>query len=147
MKVTLEEFKKYAAMYWGQRVLKFGKTAPATQFVNSSMMDYMTKDCVLELRPFSDMTEEEAKIFMDLRSDAEVYKKDVFDNYIEFKYKWFDEDVRPTTHDGKCYSAIGIGKDAAKLFVHPEKLLYLLKQGFDLFNLIPEGLAIDKTKL
>ena len=23
---------------------------------------------------------------------------------------------------------------------------YLLKQGFDLFNLIPEGLAIDKTK-
>jgi len=24
---------------------------------------------------------------------------------------------------------------------------YLLKQGFDLFNLIPEGLAIDKTKL
>lgn len=29
----------------------------------------------------------------------------------------------------------------------PETFRYLLKQGFDLFNLIPEGLAIDKTKL
>ena len=27
----------------------------------------------------------------------------------------------------------------------PEAILYLLKQGFDLFNLIPEGIALDKT--
>ena len=28
-----------------------------------------------------------------------------------------------------------------------KQFLYLLSKGFDLFNLIPEGLAIDKTKL
>jgi hypothetical protein len=32
-------------------------------------------------------------------------------------------------------------------YYNPEELRWLLKQGFDLFNLIPEGLAIDKTKL
>ena len=31
--------------------------------------------------------------------------------------------------------------------VSAEETIYLLKQGFDLFNLIPERLAIDKTKI
>lgn len=30
--------------------------------------------------------------------------------------------------------------------LNPDEFLYLLKQGFDLFNLIEEGLAIDKSK-
>jgi len=49
-------------------------------------------------------------------------------------------------------SAVMLGKmllnmDRGKIENPFECTLYLLKQGFDLFNLIPEGLAIDATTL
>jgi len=57
-KLTLNEFKKIACLYYGQRVLKFGKTAPATQLAIDCMILRMTMDCVLELKNLSDITDE-----------------------------------------------------------------------------------------
>ena len=44
---------------------------------------------------------------------------------------------------------VGDARDATRYFIETdgEKTRYLLSKQFDLFNLIPEGLAIDKTTL
>lgn len=61
--LTNEEKEKIFTMYWGQRVLKFSKTAPATQYVNGTMLSYAYKnnECCLELTPISSITDEDAR--------------------------------------------------------------------------------------
>ena len=72
----------------------------------------------LILRPLSDMTKEE----------MEECGNMIYD---------FSDDPELNTWEWQ-YFQIGLA---------PEQLYYLLKNGFDLFNLIPEGLAIDKTRI
>lgn len=77
------------------------------------------KDVKLVLRPLSDMTKEEAN-FLDAMAKAQK-----------------DGQVKPAN----CEFVTGIRTTSA------EALRVLLSKGFDLFNLIPEGLAIDKADL
>lgn len=55
-----EQRNKIFTMYWGQRVLKFSKTAPATQLVIPETMYRLTKDCYLSLTPLSKISDEDA---------------------------------------------------------------------------------------
>lgn len=70
------------------------------------------------LRPLSSMTEEEGKIL-----DAMAQQQ--HDNFTEIP---------------NCKFFTGIRTKSADAF------LYMLSRSFDLFNLIPDGLAIDSTK-
>jgi len=54
-----KQLSDYLHFYWGQRVLKFSRTAPATQLVICGMTERITDECVLVLRPLSDMTIDE----------------------------------------------------------------------------------------
>lgn len=58
--LTNEQKAKIFAMYWGQRVLKFSKTAPATQYVDEYMFARIDKECVLALTPLSAISDEHA---------------------------------------------------------------------------------------
>lgn len=115
--LSRDEKMRLFAMYYGQRVLKFSKTAPATQLMIPEFMSRITDECVLVLRPLSDMTEDELQecgnMIYDFSNDPELNN---------FKWKDFE---------------IGLA---------PEQFVYLLSKGFDLFGLIPSGLAIDNTK-
>ncbi len=58
-----------------------------------------------------------------------------------------------TKEENICYSRTGLRhisesvENYDSIRIESEKTAYLLKQGFDLFNLISTGQAIDKTKL
>ncbi len=83
------------------------------------------------LRPLSDMTKEEAMLYVKIL-DEYAYRVFLKDGQIQFDYHKGDE----------------IGSGCFDLMYScPEQFLYLLKQRFDLFNLISEGLALDKTKM
>jgi len=86
------------------------------------------------LRPLSDMTEEEANIVWKLFGWNERitnFQERMMNILWEFDPP--DEESEPDWSPGRWKYLISA-------------LLYLLKQGFDLFNLIPEGLSIDKNK-
>lgn len=59
-KLTNEEISRVFAMYYGQRVLKFSKTAPATQICDCYMLGRINNDCVISLTPLSAITDEHA---------------------------------------------------------------------------------------
>lgn len=96
----------------------------------------------LILRPLSDMTEEEVKVacgWVQAQREILSFRKTL--KFAEVNYRWPDTRME----NGWAYSSIA-------LYWHkeewtPEITLYLLSRGFDLFELIPEGLAIDKTTL
>lgn len=85
------------------------------------------------LRPLSDMTEEEQKQFcanefnVDIK---EIYELVNVEGNIQFRVQ----------------QKYGIHLCAFKS-ISPISFIFFLKQGFDLFNLIPDGLALDKNKL
>jgi hypothetical protein len=92
------------------------------------------------LRPLSDMTEEEAWEFVggksdQLYDDLKIDKIDKTGIVISYVINAGDEGSFPQSHKFDFF-ALG-----------PEQLRRLLSRGFDLFNLIPEGLAIDKTTI
>jgi hypothetical protein len=78
----------------------------------------------LLLRPLSDMTEEEAKCWYDFRGRYQITNPKCA---IENVYRGL-------------YSEGHNGMQVAELTRH------LLSKGFDIFDLIPAGLAIDRTK-
>lgn len=82
----------------------------------------------LILRPLSDMSEEEAKELL-LMNDGEATK------------------IHKITNGGITY---GIRNDSEKYTryfgsLNPPQFVYLLSRGFDLFELIPAGLAIKQS--
>src|SRR5688572_910316 len=83
------------------------------------------------LRPLSDMTEEEA-IGLAKIQKYDIPEDDGVREELINIYTYDDEELTLGNYLPVKYYLDG--------------LLYLLKQSFDLFNLIPEGLAIDKTK-
>lgn len=82
---------------------------------------YKTAHAKLVLRPLSDMTEEEFEVF-------KSYCENDFSKMVIIESMSKDE-----SYTRLCHQA--------------EAQRYLLSRSFDLFNLIPEGLAIDKTTL
>jgi hypothetical protein len=99
------------------------------------------------LRPLSDMTEEEAKIYFGISESAEVYKKNMYDDHSEFLYRWEDRRRKYNTSDGMAHSAVGIAHNCENADMTPTQFLFLLSKHFDLFGLIEAGLAIDATTL
>lgn len=92
------------------------------------------------LRPLSDMTEEEAREVVLLRSPIGSVKDS--DSIV----------IVESMADGKRIKWHFAGVPNIPRFVNtdelnPRQFILLLSKGFDLFNLITEGLAIDKTKL
>jgi hypothetical protein len=90
------------------------------------------------LRPLSDMTEEEAIECAKL-SEWEPHFRDVKVErtaYGDLLVKWDG-----MVEGGEQQNVTG------DMFYCAEQFQYLLSKSFDLFNLIPEGLAIEKTKL
>lgn len=93
------------AMYYGQRVLKFSKTAPATQVMDYYMMGRLTDDCVLALTPLEDISDEDAieagKIMGATDEDIESVRIEVggikilFEPFYNIDYKIADNDVKP----------------------------------------------------
>lgn len=96
-----------------------------TYYVSLDMPEY----CRPILRLLSDMTEEEAKEF--LRIDG-ITAGFMSVNAFGIRHN----------HTTWEFNPHGEGMPA-----NPNQFAFLLSKGFDLFNLIPDGLAIDKTKL
>ena len=95
-------------------------------------------DIKLRLRPLSDMAREEAEFVNcgSIISDEELKE---YGYYNEFS------DGCPA-YQYLRYEDYGSTQTLADAIGNPVSWDYLLKQGFDLFDLIPAGLAVDKTK-
>lgn len=96
----------------------------------------------LILRPLSDMTEEEAIEIC--KTVVDEFRHDVIDIFEITKDRiWYI--------DGQVWGWDGGSEIIDKYFyfheMPPEVMRILLSKGFDLFNLINEGLAIDATKM
>jgi len=124
----MKDINDYLYLYFGCEAEVLGKSNGRLVGLNQDIAicwhpDYgagstLAINIKLLLRPLSDMTEEEKK---EISFDA---------------YKVMRKEQNPTAN----------GTERAVTWA-AKQTAYLLKQGFDLFNLIPEGLAIDKTKL
>ena len=109
-------------------------------------------ELIVPLRPLSDMTEDELvaiatmcyeKIFND---EPHFYKKELVPNGSYIGLKWEEREFRyglSVNNDGVVFLVNG---DFMSIPIF-EIVVYLLSKGFDLFELIKEGLAIDKTTL
>lgn len=110
-------------------------TAPCRLFTDryfSYRNDMSVDGFRLYLRPLSDMTEEEAKEFCRLEGWGENLENIVVtDDAIDFKRVIGDRSEACISRFTRC---------------RPEMFRWLLSHGFDLFELIDAGLAIDKTK-
>ena len=89
----------------------------------------------LRLRPPSDMTREEAIEVMNLQFRS--WAKPIYEGHSSLCI-----DVKFPSDKFNKFTYTQIEYDR----LSPATFHYLLKQGFDLFNLIPAGLAVDKTK-
>lgn len=102
------------------------------------------------LRPLSDITDEEFKEVVILNYSE---SRDVIEPFV-FRVKRISA-LKQNTKYGtsipySCFNTKDIHTITgtfSSMDMNPEQFLYLLKQRFDLFNLIENGLAIDKTKL
>lgn len=110
---------------------------------------YFYSDVKLILRNLSDMTEEEMLEFVLLRFEG----RDIAERLIKRVTKRSEVQQHVNFGTGIPYAAWGhsdkiemVGTISANE-LGAEGFRYLLSCGFDLFNLIPDGLAIDKTTL
>ncbi len=109
----------------------------------------------LILRPLSNMTEEEARKICEIINEPFVNYY-VFgerisitlnttingDNRDRDLWIFYDGKLEIYSNDGKWG---GVQND--NIWNMYELVIYLMKQGFDIFNLIPEKLAVDKTTI
>jgi hypothetical protein len=89
--------------------------------------DFSIAKVQLQLRKLSSMTEEEARQLISIRGYEKVESVEFKDDGIEFTHPGFTTWIKLTPDS-------------------PEAFLYLLSIGMDLFNLIPEGLAIERKE-
>jgi hypothetical protein len=99
------------------------------------------------LRPLSDMTEKEAK---ELYKVSPYSKGEWLINSVVVKenIKGFEPNIVKINWSGQ-QGATGYGAGTEYLYfnkLEAEQHRWLLNKGFDIFELIPAGLAIDKTK-
>ena len=90
------------------------------------------------LRSLSDMTPEEARQMAALSEWHEHFREVSVDRskFGDLIVTW-----QGANESREMFNATG------EMFYCSEQFLWLLRKGFDLFNLIPDGLAIDKTSL
>ena len=86
------------------------------------------------LRPFSDLKESEALLLLNFDNDIQFIKFWGIDAG-ENRFTWSENIFPPHTPETWCL-----------LEARPEQFAYLINQRIDIFNLIPEGLAVDATK-
>lgn len=103
----------------------------------------MLEGAKLLLRPLSDMTEEEAIELVKVR-EWKSYGPHPRERKYETYKNAFGQIVVQWGHEGDLRSK---NVPQTKESFYPEELPFLLSRGFDLFNLIPDGLAINKTTL
>lgn len=122
---------KIASVHYGGWVNASGFLADGKQRV---LKGYLS-DEKLRLRPLSSMTKEEAKEVVNRQFkswNAPIYER----------HSTLCIDVKFPAHEPNKFTYTQIDFDR----LSPSAMHYLRKQGFDLFGLIPEGLAVDKTK-
>lgn len=169
-----KQLKDYLHLYPKVAILIIEKGAPPVPHYLEGI-DWMLDKVIAErvnwdysqikpvLRPLNDMTKEEAAHIADLgtrfagRVKFEMKSLDVtsLQAYILVRYETKDKKLGDFEYEDQ----IVIGSDGIYVrdFQYRDELghhtkgfeivAYLLKQGFDLFQLIEEGLAIDMTKL
>jgi hypothetical protein len=121
------KLQDYLPLYKGCEVLRNNENLPF-RLTGNRLAAYIHGDLPIDsikllLRPFSDITEEE-------------FRQHFYDHWLEeLDVATFEEQYREV----KCWTI----KQEALL---PEHFHFLLSKHFDLFGLIPAGLAIDKTK-
>jgi hypothetical protein len=95
-----------------------------------------TASIKLVLRRLEDMTEDEATHLFQFKPEHEILKCEKQSAYISFQYRW---------PDSKYNSGYGYSERALGFYQlwKPTDIHYLLKRGFDLFNLIDQNLAED----
>lgn len=123
------------AKFWFDNVITVTSSTWETSSSNNHWF-FLNEDSITPiLRPLSDMTEEESERLLrehNFYSRHTIMHPEFYRGAIHFKviysgqHRRWPKKIRP--HET------------------PEMVLYLLKQGFDLFGLIENGLAIDKTK-
>lgn len=133
-KTEMKEIKDYLPFYLGCQVGYASHHEPqdATYTLTAeNLKEAMDFNDPPHLRPLSDMTEEEA---IEL---AKIHKYDIpEDNGVR------EELINIYSDDGELH----LGKPYLPISMYKDGLLWLLKQGFDLFGLIESGLAISKTQ-
>lgn len=140
-----KQLKEVIHFYIGQEV-KCGITSTATLRMERDYKNTISVKQVLGndeykllLRPLSDMTEEEA---------IEITKP------IAFYGNHTSERIYRTYRNPFGDLIVSWGESLKEKYLpmkethfNTQQFLYILKHGFDIFNLIPEKLAIDKTKM
>jgi len=133
----MKELKDYLPLYIGQKVwtrhdaLNNGDFQALTVSINNLFeMLYKYKDSKLILRELSDMTEEEQR---ELGRIALPECEDAITNILHTQ----------------AVESKGRSKDGRIIMDNytPEMVAWLLSKGFDLFGLIPAGLAVDNKTL
>jgi len=148
-----KNIKDYLHLYFGCDIFIPAKAEgekDSIMFLNWKKFEYDLSDVKLLLRPLSDMTEEVMKELWHL-----IFKRQFIGNNIRF--------IKERTHytEPRWVLSSGVERLGIELngnvwadsdlhhykFNPNEVTKFLLSKGFDLFNLIPEGLALDKTKI
>lgn len=99
-----------------------------------------TKEVKLILRPLIDMTPQEAGDYAEFYNNGKKIPDQA------------EVEIKPH-ESGSVHVSIQLDGNGISLFPggphgdRSEAFRYLLSRGFDLFGLIPEGMAIDKTKM
>lgn len=131
----MKKLSDYLHLYLGCYINRAGRI----EKIDYSLLIYTDANNLWEhtkplLRPLSDMTEEEVVTLIYKRSNIYLNVRFVefWMNKVRFEFEYKSSSRRRT--DDQSFDELDSGQ-----------FLYLLKQGFDLFNLIPDGLAIDKT--
>jgi hypothetical protein len=127
-------------MVWDENGLKSwlkpGDWLPVSPIILHQLDLYEVFDCFKPLlRPLSDMTEEEAValVLEAVGAKAEFIKWHTESGEIG-GFEWQSDHYRKGQRHNTWYESF-----------EPEGTRYLLSRGFDLFGLIPAGLALDKT--
>lgn len=133
------KIQDYLHYYIGQEIywhLHDGGTEILTAEVyNTICYDGLYKEMQLLLRPLLDMQVHEARELIEIGYSgySDILINETHEYGIRFKVEY--------NNKGRYWDKQENYRDLNALQFH-----YLLSKGFDIFNLIPEGLAIDKTK-
>lgn len=167
----MREIKDYLHLYMGQKAIRIKATYPRRKGdiipIDADCLRYWANDVKPILRPLSSMTEDEAEhlawLCMDGRHRSEDYAIDKDEIQIEFAQNdggtLLDKNIQiyigvscrcwegyiAITEYGEIIQCEEDSEKREPIDNVADKVRYLLSKGFDLFNLIPDGLAIDST--
>jgi hypothetical protein len=138
----MKQLKNYLPLYFGCDVQRKerSKSRKLTPSLLSGLLEDETGNCYgyrPVLRPLADMTKTEAIDVAGL-SEWEGHFNDV-----KAERNMFDDIV--VSWQGACESR-EVFNATGEVFYCSEQFIWLLANRFDLFGLIEDGLAIDKTK-